>query len=401
MKRIIFLVLGIAYLAIGWSCNSLSSTSTINGCPTVTTTGTIAISSSPMSLLLNVVPAESTKKIMYNNIPILSTYENVIIPGKQDLQGKKIEWWRSFEKSILYGYSFPTMTDFWGFDSVEIKGILTTWVDDSSILNILGGNLNTDTFLKKMKSYQYKEEDYLGYTILSGIPSFDDSPNRSQIMPRAFGIINDIQENGGFINSILIAEKREENLIAEEEINQAKSTIKMAIKAYYDKTSLGYRNEGMTSLANSLGEIGSVFISDISALPFQAIIDMRQQNIDQYKSFIGSGTLDKYQRIAVTLNKSSGEDLVTFILDYKTKEEAANNIEALRERLSTSKLSLQNKALTDYLDIQKVDIEGHYLKAVMRINQIQFNDSSRYSFIGSIWAGDYWFIYPGSSESLN
>lgn len=403
MKRILLLVATLMLLIGQWSCDSTSPSSPISSSPAKTTvpSGTVTTHVSPISWLLRTVPSSVTTPLMYNNIPVLSAYEDVTIPARQDSQEEKTEWWRNFERSILYGYSFPGIVELWGFDNVDLQGILTFWTEDSSSLTVLGGTLDTDAFREKMKSHQYVEEEFLGYPVLSGIPSFDDSPALSDILPRAFGIIKGMEVNGGTVNLILMANRREDCLLLEDEVNQAKNAIKVALQAYHEKTSLAYQAGGITALASSLGDTGSVFVSSASDLSFQTTVDgLRQQDRDKYKSYIGPGRLNPYEQMAITLKKNGEATYVTFILVYENQEQASKNIEVLEERLKSAQSVLQNKALSEYWTVQEVYTEGPYLQAIVKVNQPQPTDGTGYFFVGSIWANDLWFLFPGSAESL-
>jgi hypothetical protein len=347
---------------------------------------------STLSSLLQVVPPSENILIMYNNIPALSAYQNQNIPSRQASMEEKIQWWDTFQRDILSVYPNSGIVDLWGFDDVDLKGILTFWDSNSPQVTVLSGNLDTGAFLNKMQSYQYTEDSYLGYTVLSGIPviNIGASSDLSNRMPRAYGIINGIKVNGETVNLILMVPPETEN-----EVIPAKKAIEAALKSYHEKTSLGFQKDIITTLANSLGEVGAAQIMSASAFE-QRYQELTVEPQNVIKSYIAPVELGRYNAFAITLSKDGNDSILTFSLAYDNNTEAKSNIDALRTRVSESRSMVFPRtplAGPDGLwNVLEVKADSQFLRATVKRNES--DGKPIISMPSMIWVSDYWFLYP-------
>ncbi len=201
------------------------------------------------------------------------------------------------------------------------------------------------------------------------------------------------------MNLIVIADRRDDHLLLNDEVGEAKTAIQAVIKAYHDNTSMAYQTGGITDLANSLGDVGCAYILNTEGRPFEEMSQGLGQN--RLKLYIGPGNLNPYNQMAMTLRKNGEDTLVTFILAYSDQITAEKNVEVIEERLKAGLSLMRDKPLTDYWTVQEVIAAGSYLQATVKINEPQPGDGTGYSFVVSVWMGDYWFLYPGSADFLD
>ena len=206
----------------------------------------------PLTLMLHAVPPAGTTTLMYNDIPVLSDYHNYEVPARTASIEERVEWWTSIQNAILWGYPAPFVTELWGFDVVDVSGILTFWGDDP--VTILSGDLNTAAFRQKLLSYGYEENTYLGLPVFSGIPEPNEDIN-FDILPRAFGIINGVRTGREPVNFIVMSEG------SGDDIEFARQSIETAIAAYRQKASLADTSHPLARLADAIGEVGAAYIS--------------------------------------------------------------------------------------------------------------------------------------------
>jgi hypothetical protein len=159
-------------------------------------------------------------------------------------------------------------------------------------VTILGGHPDTAAFQDKMKSYGYAEESYLGFTVFSGIPQnvINTYPSLSNLLPRAYGVIDGVKVDGDALNLILIAD----NWSGNKEVLQSKNAIEAALESYQKKTAFGFKNSEISALANSLGEVGSAFI--LSESEFERMYrELSAEGKDRVKSNVAPIDLGAYK----------------------------------------------------------------------------------------------------------
>lgn len=337
----------------------------------------------PLSYMLRVVPA-TVDMIMFSDIPVLSASEGQSIPSRQASLEERVAWWTSFQRHLLAVYSAPAIDELWGFRAADIQGILN-WPPLQT--TVLGGMLDTTAFREKMKSYGYNEESYLDYIVVSGTPqpTGELTEQIAAMMPRAFGVIDGMEVEGETVNLIIMSAQSANDPL------QAKTNIEAILKAHHDKTSLAYRNGGITDLANSVGKVGSAFITTRSDLEATwERMDTTQK--DNLKTAIGPGELDPYNEFAITYRREGDGRLFEFIMAYDSAADAEANTETIRTRLAEAHSTIYGP-LSDLWTVQDVVAEGRYLSAAVEL--IPQESGKPFYLTGMIYAPDYWFLLPG------
>jgi hypothetical protein len=268
-------------------------------------------------LMLHAVPAQVTTTILYNDIPALSEYHNVAIPPRTAPEEDKIEWWTSFQNVILWGYPFPVFSEVWGFDSVDISGMLTYWGEGP--VTILSGNLDTEAFRTKLISYGYEESTYLGLSIFSGIPESKAVLN-VDILPRAFGIINGAGPENEPYNLIIMSEA------GDNDVEFGRRLVEDAFYAYRQKVSLADETNSLARLAEAAGRAGAVYATVDNRFMY-VMAQVTEEQFEEMKTAAGPGILDPYRAVAMTYRRESGRVVFDFILDYKTSAEAVSGVQ--------------------------------------------------------------------------
>ena len=341
--------------------------------------------------MLRSVPSATGTQILYSDIPNLSDYQQRLVPPRQASQMEKTEWWNSFQNCILAGYPYATYTYIWGFDAVDLKGVLNIWNKGKPSMTVLGGHLDTEAFRDKLKTYNYQEEKYLGFSVYSGDPqavtkaTLDVKPPLADWLPRAFGVIEGVEVNEDRFNLILMA-------AISEDVLESKNVIQTALKSYVDQTSLAFQTGEFTSLLISLTDIGSAFVSNLSDLPFEKIIQgMDPQQRDRLQAAIGPEKLSPYRIMAVTLRKIDTDYVFEFTLTYNTAAEAGKAASVLYQRLDEGRSLLTDKPLKDYWTLQESKAVGEQVKAVVKLSE---QAAGKPFLSGLITNTDYWFLYP-------
>jgi hypothetical protein len=333
-------------------------------------------------LMLHAVPAQVTTTILYNDIPALSEYHNVAIPPRTAPEEDKIEWWTSFQNVILWGYPFPVFSEVWGFDSVDISGMLTYWGEGP--VTILSGNLDTEAFRTKLISYGYEESTYLGLSIFSGIPESKAVLN-VDILPRAFGIINGAGPENEPYNLIIMSEA------GDNDVEFGRRLVEDAFYAYRQKVSLADETNSLARLAEAAGRAGAVYATVDNRFMY-VMAQVTEEQFEEMKTAAGPGILDPYRAVAMTYRRESGRVVFDFILDYKTSAEAVSGVPVLRERLKQGRSYLYEKQLSKIWTIEDVSTHGSLLRA--KVRPIDATLSYDFLFIGMVYAVDSWFLYP-------
>ncbi len=378
MKKTAYIILLIALLTtIGSSCNI------ITGDFSPPTDDKVV---SPLSWLLRAVPANADV-IMYSDIPALSAGEGQAIPSRQATVKEKFTWWSTFQRYSLAGIPFNGIHEFWGFDGVDVQGVLTFWPPLPPI-TVLGGNLDTTAFREKMRSYRYNEETYLDYTVIYGVPqpAGDLTEALAGMMPRAFGVIDGLEVGGDTVNLIIISGSD-----GADDPLPAKSHIDTVLKAFWDRTTLAYGSGGITALAESLGKVGSAFLTTRSDLE-EIWRKMDAVQKDTLKAAIGPGELSPYDEFAITYRQERGSRLLEFVLSYDSAPAAVANVETLRTRLTEARSSYHTTPWADLWTVRDVAAAGSYLSATVELIP---RDNGKYIYLTAmIYALDYWFLYP-------
>jgi len=172
---------------------------------------------------------------------------------------------------------------------------------------------------------------------------------------------------------------------------RAKANIEAVLKAYHDKTTLAYGSGGITALADSLGKVGSAFITTRSDLE-ETWQRMDAAQKDNLKTAIGPGELDPYNEFAITYRKEGDSPLLEFVLAYDSAAAAEANTETLRVRLSEARSVGYHAPLTDLWTVRYVTAEGRFLRATVELIP-QENGNTIY-LAGMIYLPDYWFLLP-------
>jgi len=339
--------------------------------------------STPLALMLNAVPNAGTTTLLYNDIPALSGYHDREVPPRTASTEEKMEWWASFQDAILWGYPAPFVTELWGFDAVDVSGILTFWSD--SLVTILSGDLDTTAFRRKLLSYGYEEDTYLGSPVFSGTPESNENFSVG-ILPHAFGIINGVRTGAEFVSFILMSES------GDEDIEIARKSIEASIAAYRQKSSLANESNPLTTLADVVGEVGAAYITTDTRFTF-IIEQSSKDRIEQIRESIGPGELSPYNALAMTYHWEDDSIILEFILAYETPAAARANIQVLRERLNKGRSFLFYDApLSEIWTIEDVTNRDSLLLATVRL--LRTTRSHDYFFVDMFYALDYWFLYP-------
>ena len=340
--------------------------------------------STPLTLMLHAVPPTGTTTLIYNNIPALSEYHDREMPSRTAPIEEKVEWWKSFQDAILWGYPAPIITELWGFDAVDVSGILTFWGEGP--VTILSGDLDTTAFRMKLLTYRYTETTYLGSPVFSGMPESNEDIN-VDILPRAFGIINGVRTGAEPINFIVMSEA------GDNDIEFAKQSIEATIKAYHHKSSLAYTSNPLTTLASSIGDVGAAHITTDTRL--NMVLQVNKGYIEErMRAAIGPGELSPYDAVAMTYRWEGDSIFFEFILAYETTAAARANIPVLQERLSRGRsFWFHDAPLSEIWTIESVTSSDSFLQATVQL--VDNTDFYDLFFQAMVWAMDYWFLYPG------
>jgi len=340
--------------------------------------------STPLTLMLHAVPPAGTTTLLYNDIPALSEYRDHEVPPRTASIEDKMEWWISVQDYILWGYPFPFVTEHWGFDAVDVSGILTFWGEGP--VTILSGDLDTNAFRQKLLSYGYTETTYLGSPVFSGIPEPNEDIN-FDILPRAFGIINGVRTGREPVNFIVMSEG------SGDDIEFARQSIETAIAAYRQKASLADESNPLIKLADSIKEVGAAYITTDNR--FTHVIEQStEDHLERIRAAIGPGELDPYDAMAMTY-RGEGERIVfDFILAYETTAAARANVPVLRVRLSQGHSFLShNTPLSEIWTIEDVTSSDSQLRATVHL--VDTAPLGDLLFVSMVHVVDYWSLYPG------
>ena len=352
--------------------------------PSIGTQTSTDATAGPLSWLLQAAPAGDIVYLTYDDIEALSASQNQAIPSGAASLEEKTKWWTTFQNYVVASGAYYTVTDIF-FDIVNLKGALTVWYQDQSSINISGGQLDLAALREMLKPYQYTEENYLGYPIFSRAqqPAVDTQPGWSKWLPPTFGIIEGVKNGGDTVSLILTASNSGDN-----DVSKARSTIQSALKAYQDKKTLAYQSTAITPLINSLGRVGSAFISQGTSL--QA--ELESIKPEDRPSYIGTGKLDPYSQLAITFRKDGNDSILEFILGYDTDAIAQSNVTTLEKRLSEGRRSFTGQPVSEIWSVKEVKANGSFLHGAVKL--IEQPDGKTLNFANMIFLKDYPFLSP-------
>lgn len=339
---------------------------------------------SPLTVMLRAVPRKAGTELLYNDLVALSDYENVTIPSREASLDEKMKWWRAIQDSILFGYSYPVSAEVWGFDSTEVKAILTVTGDPS--LTILYGNLDTAALRQKLNTYGYKEEQYLGHSVFVWTPDATDEVLR--LLPRAFGIIADVEAVADSAILVLMAGSGN----SEAGVTTARDVVEAALAAYEEGTGLAYGTSGIASLAQSLGGAGSAFLTEDPRFE-QTMQAIDSEEREKVRLAIGPGTIDNYSEsapeVAIAYSKKGESYIIDFYLALGAPM-AELSVPVLERRLKEGRSYTLDEPLTELWSVLEVQSEGPHLHATVELTEQTARDSD---FFGRmIYTRDYWFL---------
>ena len=360
--------------------------------------------STPLSLMLHAVPPTGTTTLIYNNIPALSEYHGREIPLRTVSIEDKVEWWMSFQDTILWGYPAPIITELWGFDATDVSGVLTFWGEGP--VTILCGDIDTTTFRQKLLSYGYTETTYLDFTVFTGMHEDREYINvdvqlhfsniisglrqgefNIGILPRVFGVIPGAGTEEEPVNLIVMSEG------GDGDIEFATKNIEASLAAYRQKSSLADEDNPLTVLASSVGEVGAAYITTDTRL--NMVLQVSKGHLEErMRAAVGPGELSPYDAAAMTYRWEDESIVFEFILAYETPAAAQANIPVLQERLSQGRsFWFKDALLSEIWTIEEVVTNGSFLQATVRL----VDNTKLYDvfFSAMVWMGDYWFLYTG------
>jgi hypothetical protein len=381
----LILLLSIGAAAFGCEAASVPSTSPIltpsQSAGTTTSTPTTA---SPLSWLLQAVPAGDIVNLTYNDIEALSASQSQAIPPDAASLQEKIKWWTTFQNYVVAGQTYYTVTDIF-FDIVNLKGALTVWYQDQSSIGISGGRLDLAALRETLKPYQYTEEDYLGCLIFSRgqQPAVDAQPSWSMWLPPIFAVVEDVKNAEGAVSLIITAGNSGDN-----DVSKAKSTIQSALKSYQDKKTLAYQSTAITPLINSLGQVGSAYISQDTSLQEE----LQGIKPEETASYIGTGKLDPYGRLAITFRKDGNDSILEFILGYDTNAIAQSNVSTLEKRLSSGRRMITAQPVSQVWKVREVKAIGPFLHATVQL--VEQPNGKMLNLANMLFMKDYLFLAP-------
>jgi len=358
----------------------------------------------PLSLMLHAVPPAGTTTLVYNDIPAISEYHNREVPPRTASAEEKVEWWTSFQDTVIFGDPGPIIAELWGFDATDISGILTFWGEGP--VTILSGDLDTNAFRQKLLSYGYTETTHLGFPVFTGrhedreyidvdvqlhFPNFISGLSRGEfnigVLPRVFGVINGAGTEAEPNNLIMMSEA------GDGDIEFATKNIEASLAAYHEKSSLAYESNPLTILASSVGEVGAAYITTDTRLTF-ALQESRGDVVERMRAATGPGELDPYDAVAMTYRWEDDSIVFEFILAYEAPAESRANVPVLWDRLQQGRsFWFHDALLSEIWTVEEVATNGPLLQATVRlVDNTQFYDVF---FNAMVWACDYWFLYPG------
>jgi hypothetical protein len=277
--------------------------------------------------------------------------------------------------------------EFWGFDAIDIKGMISFWTPTLPLITAIGGKLNTAAFREKMLSYGCTEESYLDYRILYGTPQPPGEliPNAADMMPLAYGVIDSVNLEGEAVSMILMVSRE-----SGKDVQKAKTHIETVLQAYHQKPISSYL--GMVEmLASNLGTVGSALLVDFSIL--ERMWQQKDQvQKEELQTTIGPGRLDPYINFSIAFKKEGGDSFLEFILAYNTAEKAEANVNTLQKHLTEGRSIMYKKPLSEVWTVDEVKTEHSLLRA--RVKLIPQEGGKPFFFTGWIYLPDYWFLFP-------
>ncbi len=339
---------------------------------------------SPLTVMLRAVPSKAGTELLYNDLVALSDDENVRVPSRGASLDEKVEWWRAIQDSILFGYPYPVSSEIWSFDSTEVKAILT--VTGNPSLTILYGNPDTTALGDRLKTYGYKEEQYLGHSVFVWTPDATDEVLR--LLPRALGIIADAEAVEDSDVLVLMAGSGN----SEAGVTAAKDAIEAALTAYEEGTGLAYGTWGIPSLARSLGLVGSAFITEAPRFE-QTMQVMNLEQRERVELAIGPGRIntdsEHVPTVAIAYRRKGESHIIDFYLALGAPM-AELSVPVLERRLKEGRSYTLDEPLTELWLVLDVLSEGPHLHATVELTEQTARDL--HFFGRMIDTRDYWFL---------
>ena len=392
MKYLYLIAILVSALSLA-ACAGQARTSTVQAPPASSSNAasqtSLPVSREPLtaaslSLLMQLVPPDHLSYLTYCAPPVLTTYQNQAIPTRGASLKEKMDWWSGFQSYVVASYSFPTVADIWGFEAVDLQGMLTAWYQGNGSISVFSDGFDLAKFRAKMISYGYAEEKYLGFSLYSGLPPLDSpaTPSLRDFFPRAFGVVDVVKTATDQTSLIIMA-----NPAAGGEVEQAKSAVQTALQAFKGKTSLAYQDGGVADLAASLGRVGAALVGKAAGLGFDSRLEAMPA--ESRAALSGPGKLGAFNELAIA-TRGKGE-VMEFTLTYGSASAAAANVSALQQRLNEG-MSTTNRALSTFWSVQMVSAEGPYLKATVSL--IPQPGGAFIKFNSFIFNQDYLFLTP-------
>jgi hypothetical protein len=338
-----------------------------------------------LSLLMQLVPPDHLSYFTYSAPPVLTTYKDQTIPSREASLKEKMDWWSGFQDYVVAGYSYPGVTDIWGFEDVDLQGMLVAYYQSNWAISVFSGGFDLGKFRAKLISYGYAEEKYRGFSLYSGIPPLDSpaTPSLRDFFPRAFGVVDVVKTATDQTSLIIMSYPT-----AQRDAGQAKAIIQSSLQAFADRSSLAYKEGGVAALGGSLGRVGAAFVGKTAELGLESRLQMLPA--DKSSGLVGPGKLGAFNELAIAV-RGKGE-IVEFTLTYGNASAAGANVPVLRQRLSQGMSVVTNRALTTFWTVQNVAAEGPYLKAT--VNLIPQSNGAFLKFNSFIFTQDYLFLTP-------
>lgn len=353
-------------------------------CDVITGNFSAGNETSDITSMLRFLPCDGTTTMLYNNLQTLTEQQGSEVPLRVASSEEKEGWWTSVQSSVLWGYPNPLDQDLWGFDTVDVTGILTAWGDYTPV-TVLSGNLDAAAIRQKLLSFHFEETPLFESALFVADPT-SGYPSPGPNFPLAFGIVEAADSHDKPSSYILMSEPGGTN------ISLARESIEGAITAYHQKASLADSYNQVRTLADSLGEVGSAFLANETRFAFVlGIID--ETIFGQIKAAIGPGEINYYEALSLSSRMVDGATVLEFILAYQLPDDASTDAPVLKERLVQGRNLRTGIPLSDLWTVSDVGTSGTLLRA--NVNLTEKAKADELFFTAMIYTIDYWFLYPG------
>lgn len=360
-----------------------------SGCDLVTGDfGEKPLTSNDLKLMLRASPSD-TEIISYVNIPLI--LEGQEVPPQQISTSQEEDWWPLFQSLVLANLPFNGIPELWALNRTDIQGILNL-PQPKPRLVIVSGTLDTIAFRLKMKEYGYSEERYLDYYIIYGIPrpSGELDENSAGMMPRAYGVIDEVKDGEDNIDLIIMCEDDETtNPII------AKNRVKDSLDTFHENITDSRLSNWFTDIIDSPDKVSSAFLTNRSLLKevWEKHCSHDVSLAEDIKQAVGPGELGTYNDYAIISSKDADSYLIEYVLAFDSLYDAEINIDKLQSRLYSGRSVFWEQELSDLWTIRDIKAEGKYLHSI-----VELKPDNRGYYINTtsmVYLPDYWFLYPG------